>query len=149
MDLAFSGFKGYPGQVKWHSLPFQEEAVLKYLVVPLTFALDCTYDIHGRHMLQLLCRDEKESVTILPLIYIGMLRRGFKYGSPSEARCMGSIKYRAALGELSYGWFFIARYGIQPSCRLAFPSYPMKNHKGLSNSRVFVCPLFHRTLGPR
>ena len=42
MDLAFSGTKGYPGQVKRHSLPFQEEAVLKYLVVPLTFALDCT-----------------------------------------------------------------------------------------------------------
>ena len=43
VDLAFSGTKGYPGQVKRHSLPFQEEAVLKYLVVPLTFALDCTY----------------------------------------------------------------------------------------------------------
>ena len=42
VDLAFSGTKGYPGQVKRHSLPFQEEAVLKYLVVPLTFALDCT-----------------------------------------------------------------------------------------------------------
>ena len=40
--LALSGTKGYPGQVKRHSLPFQEEAVLKYLVVPLTFALDCT-----------------------------------------------------------------------------------------------------------
>ena len=43
VDLAFSGTKGYPGQAKRHSLPFQEEAVLKYLVVPLTFALDCTY----------------------------------------------------------------------------------------------------------
>ena len=43
VDLAFSGTKGYPSQVKRHSLPFQEEAVLKYLVVPLTFALDCTY----------------------------------------------------------------------------------------------------------
>ena len=34
-----------PGQarVKRHSLPFQVDAVLKYLVVPLTFALDCTY----------------------------------------------------------------------------------------------------------
>ena len=42
VDLAFSGTKAYPGQVKRHSLPFQEEAVLKYLVVPLTFALDCT-----------------------------------------------------------------------------------------------------------
>ena len=42
VDLAFSGTKGYPGQVKRHSLPFHEEAVLKYLVVPLTFALDCT-----------------------------------------------------------------------------------------------------------
>ena len=43
VDLAFSGTKGYPGQVKRHSLPFLEEAVLKYLVVALTFALDCTY----------------------------------------------------------------------------------------------------------
>ena len=43
VDLAFSGTKGYPGQVKRYSLPFQEEAVLKYLVVPLTFALDCTF----------------------------------------------------------------------------------------------------------
>ena len=43
VDLAFSGTKGYPGQVKRHSLPFQEEAVLKYLMVSLTFALDCTY----------------------------------------------------------------------------------------------------------
>ena len=43
VDLAFSDTKGYPGQVKRHSLPFQEEAVLKYLVVPLTFGLDCTY----------------------------------------------------------------------------------------------------------
>ena len=42
MDSAFSGAKGYPGQVKRHSLPFQEVAVLKYLVVPLTFDLDCT-----------------------------------------------------------------------------------------------------------
>ena len=42
VDLAFSYTKGYPGQVKRHSLPFQEEAVLKYLVVPFTFALDCT-----------------------------------------------------------------------------------------------------------
>ena len=42
VDLAFCGTKGYPGQVKRHSLPFQVEAVLKYLVVPLTFALDCT-----------------------------------------------------------------------------------------------------------
>ena len=32
----------HPGQVKRHSLPFQAEAVLKYLMVPLTFALDCT-----------------------------------------------------------------------------------------------------------
>ena len=45
VDLAFIGTKGYPGQVKRHSLPFQEEAVLKYLVVPLTFALDCTFGI--------------------------------------------------------------------------------------------------------
>ena len=44
VDLAFRGTKGYPGQVERHSLPFQEEAVLKYLVVPLTFALDCTYE---------------------------------------------------------------------------------------------------------
>ena len=42
-DLAFSGTKGYPGQVKRRSLPFQVEAALKYLVVPLTFAHDCTY----------------------------------------------------------------------------------------------------------
>ena len=47
VDLAFSFTKGYPGQVKRHSLPFQEEAVLKYLVVPLTFALDCTYALHS------------------------------------------------------------------------------------------------------
>ena len=33
VDLAFSCTKSYPGQVKWHSLPFQVEAVLKYLVV--------------------------------------------------------------------------------------------------------------------
>ena len=43
VDLAFIGTKGYPGQVKRHSLLFQEGAVLKYLVVPLTFALDCTF----------------------------------------------------------------------------------------------------------
>ena len=35
--------KGYPGQVKRHSLPSQVEASLKYLVEPLTFAHDCTY----------------------------------------------------------------------------------------------------------
>ena len=46
VDLAFSGTKGYPGQVKRHSLPFQEEAVLKCLVVPLTFALDCKYKLN-------------------------------------------------------------------------------------------------------
>ena len=43
MDLAFSSTKGYPGQVKRHSLPFQVEAALRYMVVPLTFAYDCTY----------------------------------------------------------------------------------------------------------
>ena len=42
VDLAFSCTKGYPGQVYRHSLPFQVEAALKYLVVPLTFAHDCT-----------------------------------------------------------------------------------------------------------
>ena len=42
VDLAFSCTKSYPGQVKRHSLPFQVEAALKYLVVPLTFAHDCT-----------------------------------------------------------------------------------------------------------
>ena len=47
VDLASSCTKGYPGQAKRHSLPFQEEAqaVLKFLVVPLTFALDCTYHL--------------------------------------------------------------------------------------------------------
>ena len=34
VDLAFSCTKGYPGQVKRHSLPVQVEAVRKYLVVP-------------------------------------------------------------------------------------------------------------------
>ena len=33
------------GKSKWHH--FQVEAFLKYLVVPLTFALDCTY-LHRR-----------------------------------------------------------------------------------------------------
>ena len=42
VDLAFSCPKGYPGQAKRHSLPLQVEAALKYLVVPLTFAHDCT-----------------------------------------------------------------------------------------------------------
>ena len=42
MDLAFSCTKGYPGQVKRHCLSFQVEAVLNYLVVPLTFAHNCT-----------------------------------------------------------------------------------------------------------
>ena len=42
VDLAFSCTKGYPGRVKRHSLPFQVEAVLKCLVIPLTFAHDCT-----------------------------------------------------------------------------------------------------------
>ena len=43
--VTFSATEGlvHPGQVKRHSLPFQVEAVLEYLVVPLTFALDCTY----------------------------------------------------------------------------------------------------------
>ena len=45
VDLDFSGTKGYPGQVNRHSLQFQEEAVLKYLVVPLIFALYCTYSL--------------------------------------------------------------------------------------------------------
>ena len=41
--VTFSATEGqvHPGQVKRHSLPFQVEAVVKYLVVPLTFALDC------------------------------------------------------------------------------------------------------------
>ena len=43
VDLAFSCTKGYPGQVKRHGLPFQVEAALKYLVVPLAFAHDCSY----------------------------------------------------------------------------------------------------------
>ena len=45
--LTFSATEGlvHPGQVKRHSLPFQVEAALKYLVVPLTFALDCTYGV--------------------------------------------------------------------------------------------------------
>ena len=42
VDLVFSCTKSYPGQVKRHSLKFQVEAALKYLVVPLTFAHDCT-----------------------------------------------------------------------------------------------------------
>ena len=42
MNLAFSCTKGYPGQANRNSLSFQVEAVLKYLVVPLTFAHDCT-----------------------------------------------------------------------------------------------------------
>ena len=48
VDLVFSCTKGYPGQVKRHSLLFQLEAALKYLVVPLTFAHDCTYIIELR-----------------------------------------------------------------------------------------------------
>ena len=43
MNLAFNCTKGYPGLVRRRSLPFQVEAALKYLVVPLTFAHDCTY----------------------------------------------------------------------------------------------------------
>ena len=45
--VTFSATEGlvHPGQVKQHSLPFQVEAVLKYLVVPLTFALDCTMSV--------------------------------------------------------------------------------------------------------
>ena len=50
--LAFSCTKDYPGQVKRHSLPFQVEAALKYLVVPLTFAHDCKY-IHTDKLLVL------------------------------------------------------------------------------------------------
>ena len=42
MALAFTCIKGYPGQVKRNSLPFQVEATLKYLAVPLTVAHDCT-----------------------------------------------------------------------------------------------------------
>ena len=45
VDLAFSCTKGYPGQVKRHSLPFQVEDALKDLVVTLTFAHDCTWDV--------------------------------------------------------------------------------------------------------
>ena len=45
VDLTFSCTKGYPGQVKRNSLPFQVEAALKYLVVPLTFAHDCTVHV--------------------------------------------------------------------------------------------------------
>ena len=44
MDLDFSCTKSYPSQVKRHSLTFQVEAALKYLVVLLTFAHDCTYE---------------------------------------------------------------------------------------------------------
>ena len=47
LDLAFRCTKCYPGQVKRHSLPFQEEAVLKFLVVPLTFALEGDGDGDG------------------------------------------------------------------------------------------------------
>ena len=43
VDLAFSCTKVYSGQVKRHSLPFQVEAALKYLMVSLTFAHNCTY----------------------------------------------------------------------------------------------------------
>ena len=43
--VTFSATEGkvHPGQVKRHILPFQVEAALKYLVVPLTFAHDCRY----------------------------------------------------------------------------------------------------------
>ena len=49
----FSATKGHvhPGQVKRHNLPLTVEAVLKYLVVPFTFAHDCTYLLH-------LCTDD-------------------------------------------------------------------------------------------
>ena len=43
VNVAFSCTKGYPGQVKRHSLPFQVEAALKYLMVPLTLPHDCTF----------------------------------------------------------------------------------------------------------
>ena len=43
MALKVTGTAYRKGKGKRHSLPFQEEAVLKYLVVALTFALDCTY----------------------------------------------------------------------------------------------------------
>ena len=49
-DLAFSCTKGYPSQVKRHSLPFQVEAAPKYLVVPLTFTHNCTY-VHTHSVL--------------------------------------------------------------------------------------------------
>ena len=42
VDLAFSCTKSYPSQVKRHSVPFQMEATLKYLVASLTFTHDCT-----------------------------------------------------------------------------------------------------------
>ena len=50
VNLPFSCTKGYSGQVKRHSLPFQVEAALKYLVVPLTFAHDCTSIYYMLHV---------------------------------------------------------------------------------------------------
>ena len=47
VDLAFSCTKNYSGQVKRHSLTFQAEAALKYLVAPLNFVHDCTYLLVG------------------------------------------------------------------------------------------------------
>ena len=54
--ITFSATEGHPGQVKRYSLPLQVEAALKYLVVPLTFAHDCTmyiqtYFLYFRYML--------------------------------------------------------------------------------------------------
>ena len=53
MNLAYSCTIGYSGQVKRHSLPFQVEAALKYLVIQLTFAHDCTYVLW--YMVYVLC----------------------------------------------------------------------------------------------
>ena len=63
--VTFSAIEGevHPGQIKRQLKPFQVEAALKYLVVPLTFAHDCTYrivnDVQGDTNLNSFSEEEK------------------------------------------------------------------------------------------
>ena len=62
VNLAFSCTKGYPGQVKRHSLLFQLEDALKYLVVPLSFAHDCPCFIWNLFLARATINEQRSAV---------------------------------------------------------------------------------------
>ena len=121
--VTFSATKGgvHPGQVKRHNLPFQVEAALKYLVVPLTFAHDCTYSLWTGSLvwvtgfLFVATFDRNHQFFILTLWVVGCHSC---WNTWLPCHCYGQIPEAATMLRTQHAYIIHGQKAIRKSCRL-------------------------------